>query len=171
MTRTRAAVLLATVATALALTTACGQNDTHTNQPTSNNTATGATDTVRLVAATVGNLGKVVTDSNGYTLYLFEKDTINPPASNCNGACATNWPPVMAGSGDVGLQGIDRSLVGTVTRADGSKQVTLNGRPLYRYAKDAAPGDAKGQGAGGTWFAVTPEGKKAAETADSGYGY
>jgi hypothetical protein len=49
--------------------------------------------------------------------------------------------------------------------------VTLNRWPLYRFAKDTTPGEAKGQGAGGTWFAATPDGGKAVETADSGYGY
>jgi predicted lipoprotein with Yx(FWY)xxD motif len=116
----------------------------------------------RLTAATVGGLGQVVTDRSGMTLYRFDQDTANPPATHCAGQCAVKWPPALVtGSGTVTLKGVDKSLVGTVTRPDGSKQLTLHGWPLYRFANDAAPGDAKGQGVGGTWFAATPQGAKA----------
>jgi predicted lipoprotein with Yx(FWY)xxD motif len=173
MTRTRAAALLATVAAALALTSACGQNSAKPAAASRSDTGT-----VRLVAATVGSLGTVVTDRKGYTLYRWDKD--KPSVSNCTGSCATSWPPVIAGTGEIELQGVDRALVGTITRPDGTRQVTLNEWPLYRFANDTAPGEANGQGSGGTWFAATPEGKKATATptaaatatADSGgYGY
>lgn len=62
--------------------------------------------------------------------------------------------------------GTEASLIGEVTRADGTKQLTVAGWPMYRYAKDTAPGDANGQGVGGTWFAAAPDGKKAAVNAD-----
>ncbi|HVV10037.1 SCO0930 family lipoprotein [Amycolatopsis sp.] len=117
--------------------------------------------TVKLTAAGVADLGQVLTDANGMTLYRFDKDTSRPPKSNCDGACATTWPPVIA-TGSVDVQGLDASLVGTVTRADGTQQVTVNGWPIYRYAKDTAAGQATGQGVGGTWAAVTPAGGKAA---------
>jgi predicted lipoprotein with Yx(FWY)xxD motif len=117
----------------------------------------------------------VVTDSNGMTLYRFDQDTANPPATHCAGQCAVKWPPALVtGDGTVTVQGVDRSLVGTVTRPDGSRQLTLHGWPLYRFANDAAPGDAKGQGVGGTWFAATPQGAKATTHASTGgndYGY
>ncbi|MGQ0838879.1 hypothetical protein [Actinokineospora sp.] len=124
---------------------------------------------VRLSAKEVGSLGTIVTDAKGYTLYRFDKDRAKPSKSTCDGDCAKAWPPALAGTGQVSLTGIDRTLVGTVTRADGAQQLTLNGWPLYRFAKDKAPGDAKGQGVGGTWFAATPEGKKAVAAAESGY--
>ncbi|MEU9130839.1 hypothetical protein AB0D08_22550 [Kitasatospora sp. NPDC048540] len=129
-----------------------------------------------LQTATSATLGTIVTDGAGFTLYRFDKDTAKPPMSNCNGACATTWPPAVA-TDTPQLKGIDAKLVGTVTRADGSKQLTLNGWPLYRYAPDTKPGDTKGQGVGGTWFASTATGGKAAAAApspsasDSGYGY
>ncbi|MCW2943206.1 MAG: putative lipoprotein [Actinomycetia bacterium] len=116
-----------------------------------------------LRAVTDGKIGPIVVDGKGWTLYRFDKDTANPPASNCNGACATAWPPAPA-TGNVTLTGVDRSLVGSVKRADGTSQLTLGGWPLYRYAKDATPGDTNGQGVGGTWFAATPAGKKAGAT-------
>lgn len=114
-----------------------------------------------LVAAELPQLGGVVTDGSGRTLYRFDKDTAKPPRSNCESDCAVAWPPVLAQSDDVQLQGIAQELVGTVERADGSRQVTLAGWPLYRYVKDTSPGEANGQGAGGNWFAATPQGKKA----------
>jgi hypothetical protein len=61
------------------------------------------------------------------------------------------------------LEGVDQSLVGTVVRKDGSKQLTLKGWPLYEFSNDKAPGQANGQGSGGTWFAVTPDGGKAGQ--------
>lgn len=105
-------------------------------------------------------LGEIVVDGDGRTLYRFDQDTTNPPASNCAEACAAKWPPVLAGE-QVTVEGIDSNLVGTVDRPDGKQQVTLNGSPLYRFADDKQPGDIKGQGVNGTWFAVTTGGAKA----------
>ncbi|MEV6655131.1 SCO0930 family lipoprotein [Streptomyces sp. NPDC051219] len=112
-------------------------------------------------------LGKVLTDSAGFTLYRFDKDTANPPKSNCEGDCAKTWPVVAAGDAKA-APGTDATLLGEVTRADGSKQLTVDGWPMYRYAKDTKPGDANGQGVGGTWFASAPDGKKAAPGAGGG---
>ncbi|MFB4318217.1 SCO0930 family lipoprotein [Actinomadura sp. 21ATH] len=114
-----------------------------------------------LEVAEVDRLGRVVTDREGRTLYRFDKDTARPPASTCEDACADAWPPVMTGQGEVEVKGVDQNLVGKVRRPDGAWQVTLGGWPLYRYAKDREPGDAKGQGVGGTWYASAPDGKKA----------
>ncbi|KAA2256343.1 hypothetical protein F0L68_26545 [Solihabitans fulvus] len=185
-TRTGALVLAATAALGLTLLSACGSGSygaAPASTPSSQQAASqpqeaGSKTALRLTANNVGRLGQVVTDTTGFTLYRFDKDTAKPSASNCDGDCAKAWPPVLAGSGDVQTKGIDTSLLGTVTRKDGTAQVTLNGWPLYRFAKDTAAGDAKGQGVGGTWFAATPQGKKAVETAASpspsagtGYGY
>ncbi|KUF13620.1 SCO0930 family lipoprotein [Streptomyces silvensis] len=106
-------------------------------------------------------LGKVVTDSAGFTLYRFDKDTAQPPKSTCADACEAAWPVVPA-KGAKAAPGVDESLLGEVARADGSKQLTIDGWPMYRFAKDTEPGDAKGQGVGGTWYAAAPDGKKAA---------
>ncbi|MFD4628310.1 SCO0930 family lipoprotein [Streptomyces sp. NPDC058284] len=109
-------------------------------------------------------LGKVVTDNAGFTLYRFDKDTAQPPKSNCDAACLKTWPAVAAG-GAKAAPGVDASLLGEVTAADGTKQLTVDGWPMYRYARDTKPGDAKGQGVGGTWYAAAPDGKKAAPPA------
>ncbi|HVK20963.1 MAG TPA: hypothetical protein VM677_06355 [Actinokineospora sp.] len=121
---------------------------------------------VTLAAADVDGLGKVVTDVDGRTLYRFDKDKAKPPTSNCDGECAVAWPPALAGETDIAADGVDEGIIGTLERGDGTMQLTLDGWPLYRFAKDKASGEAKGQGVGGTWYAATPEGKKAGVPAE-----
>ena len=113
-----------------------------------------------LRATTNSTLGPIVVDGPGRTLYRFDKDSASPPASNCEGACAQLWPPVLVGT-QISLTGVNRALLGTIKRADGTVQLTLHGWPLYRYAGDAAPGDVNGEGIGGVWFAARPTGAKA----------
>ncbi|GGK27218.1 hypothetical protein GCM10010124_19810 [Pilimelia terevasa] len=115
--------------------------------------------TERLIAKSVKQMGEVVTDEKGWVMYRFDKDTPDPAKSNCNGDCEKVWPPAYT-DGNPKLQGIDAEKVGSVTRADGTKQITLNGWPLYRYIGDKEPGQWKGQGVGGVWFVVAPDGKK-----------
>ena len=121
-----------------------------------------------LTASPTDALGTVVVDGTGYTLYRFDKDKPKPSKSNCNGSCATQWPPVLVASAeaakDVKLDGVDRAAVDTVKRADGKLQLTIGGWPVYRYSGDKAAGDTAGQGVGKVWFAVTPAGKKAVAT-------
>ncbi|MBS2965344.1 hypothetical protein KGA66_20000 [Actinocrinis puniceicyclus] len=122
-----------------------------------------AAGSVLVKTASVGRLGTVAVDGQGMTVYLFAADSNKPPASHCDGACAKYWPPLLAGPGSPTAQGVPASLLGTVTRSDGTKQVTLGGWPLYTYVGDHAPGDANGQGlnaSGGTWWAVTSTGQK-----------
>ncbi|RKN29672.1 hypothetical protein [Micromonospora musae] len=117
---------------------------------------------VQLTASKAGDLDPVVVNGSGLTLYRFDKDSNNPPASNCEGECAQTWPPVtVAPGGKIFIAGIKKSAVGTVRRSDGTRQVTINGWPVYRFAKDTKRGDTLGQGVGGTWFGVTPTGGKA----------
>ncbi len=164
--RNRTAIFVASAAAGLMALSACSGGDygsgaAPANQLQGASQEVSQTGGVKLAVAQVGNLGEVVTDQNGLTLYRFDKDTAKPSASNCNDACAMTWPPALGNPASVQLQGVDPALVGTVTRADGTEQLTLNGWALYTYAKDTAAGDAKGQGVGDTWFAVTPQGKKA----------
>ncbi|KUM79195.1 hypothetical protein J7F01_27085 [Streptomyces sp. ISL-22] len=122
--------------------------------------ATQAATAGELSVATSQELGKVLTDSAGLTLYRFDKDTADPAKSNCDGDCAKKWPPVPADDATAGA-GIDKALLGSVTRSDGTKQLTVDGWPAYRFAKDLNAGDVNGQGVGGTWYALAPDGKKA----------
>jgi predicted lipoprotein with Yx(FWY)xxD motif len=184
MTRTRAALLAATAALGVVFLSACGSGygspsaapakDQPAATSAAGNTdgkAVDKADALRLAAATLAQLGPVVTDGNGMTLYRFDND--KPSVSTCYGACAAAWPPMLAFSDDIQVNGVDKALIGTITRKDGTKQVTLNKWPLYHFAKDTAPGDAKGQGVQGSWYASTPQGKKAAPAAaaDAGSGY
>ncbi|MFD0265450.1 SCO0930 family lipoprotein [Streptomyces sp. NPDC127106] len=114
----------------------------------------------QLAVREIANVGSVVTDSAGVTLYRFDKDTPQPPKSTCDGDCATAWPPVPADDASAS-SGIEAGLLGAVTRSDGTKQLTLAGWPVYRYAKDTKAGEANGEGVGGTWHALAPDGKKA----------
>ncbi|MET9603589.1 SCO0930 family lipoprotein [Streptomyces sp. NPDC006512] len=116
----------------------------------------------KLAVRDIAEVGSVVTDSAGATLYRFDKDTPDPAKSNCDGGCATTWPPVPADDATASA-GIEAGLLGEVVRTDGSRQLTLAGWPVYRYAKDTKPGEAKGEGVGGTWHALAPDGKKAVD--------
>ncbi|WP_367140806.1 MULTISPECIES: hypothetical protein [Streptomyces] len=130
-----------------------------------------ATRWVQLTASKAGALDPVVVNGAGFTLYRFDKDSANPSKSACNGECATTWPPVLvAPGGRIFLDGVDKSKVGVVKRDDGTRQVTVGGWPVYRFSKDTKPGQTNGQGVGGTWFGVTPDGKKAAGKAAGGGG-
>jgi predicted lipoprotein with Yx(FWY)xxD motif len=115
-----------------------------------------------LSANSTAQLGTVVVDGQGYTLYRYDKDSPKPPASTCADDCAQKWPPVLATPGSpLTVEGVAQEAVGTVNRPDGSIQLTLGGWPVYRFAGDTKPGATTGQGVGGTWAAVTPDGKKA----------
>jgi predicted lipoprotein with Yx(FWY)xxD motif len=160
-TRARTAVLIAAAALTVVAVSACSRLGA---APAAQDKAAPGTELV-LTAKQVDKLGQVVTDGTGMTLYRFEKDTSSPSASNCEASCAALWPPLTTTATRAQLNGIDKRLIGTMARKDGSVQITLKGMPLYRYAKDGAPGDAKGQGVGGTWYAITPTGDKAAGTA------
>ena len=94
----------------------------------------------------------IMTNSAGMTLYTFDKDVALSGKSVCNGACATAWPPFMAGAGD--QSGGDWTVV---ARDDGSRQWAYSGQPLYRWSKDQKPGDTTGDGFNNAWRAVKPE--------------
>ena len=93
--------------------------------------------------------GLVLTDINGMTLYIFDRDTEGKSA--CNGQCATNWWPLTA-SADAKATG-DYSVI---TRDDGSKQWAYKGKPLYGWTKDTKPGDTTGEGVNNVWHGARP---------------
>jgi len=104
--------------------------------------------------ATDPQLGKILTDNKGMVLYLYSRDTLG--VSNCYNQCETNWPILRpesgapTGSADIG------GTLGVIDRTDGTKQVTYNNIPLYYFARDAAPGETKGQAVGGIWWILPP---------------
>jgi predicted lipoprotein with Yx(FWY)xxD motif len=105
--------------------------------------------------------GKIIVDGRGRTLYLFEKDRRGHSA--CSGTCATYWPPLLTSAKPVAGTGVKKSLLGTIRRSNGKKQVTYGGHPLYRYIQDARPGQITGQDShffGASWYVVSPSGKQ-----------
>jgi len=112
--------------------------------------------------ATNNNLGSILVDQQGLTLYLFAQDSGS--TSTCTGACAVAWPPLRSDAqASVAGSGTDPSLIGTTPRSDGSPQVTYNGHPLYLYKGDQSAGDANGQGLnafGAAWYVLSPAGNE-----------
>ncbi|MEU4245463.1 hypothetical protein [Actinoplanes sp. NPDC026619] len=105
------------------------------------------------------SIGDTVTEVHGFTLYRFAKDSADPPASKCTGDCALRWPPVLIQAGGrVFVDGLKNAKVGAIRRPDGTVQVTIAGRPAYRFAADTVPGDFNGQGVDDAWFAFKPDG-------------
>jgi predicted lipoprotein with Yx(FWY)xxD motif len=111
-------------------------------------------------ANSTAKLGTVVVDGLGYTLYRFDGDTAQPPAATCAGPCTETWEPVPA-SDPIRVEGVKEEAVGSVQRPDGEVQLTLAGWPVYRHSGEA-PGATDGHGADGKWFAIAPDGDKAA---------
>ncbi len=102
------------------------------------------------------DLGEILTDADGLTIYYFANDTEG--VSNCEGECLANWPPVEAGDEQTAGDGVDAEL-GTFERSDGTVQLTINGFPAYYFAGDAAAGDVNGQGQGDVWWVFGPDGE------------
>ena len=167
---------------ALALTvSACASSSSSTATTSSTPAAAGSGAAAGGTTLDVHTMSgqQVVTNSKGFTLYWFVPDTST--TLKCTGSCATFWPPVKgpatAGSGVTGT-------LGTITRSDGTTQATYDGHPLYTFAGDTAPGQAKGNGknlSGGLWYEMTVSGAKppvgaaasasAAASTKGGYGY
>jgi len=175
----RTAPRLFAVAAALALlVAACGDDDddssdqaTEATEPTDESTtstteaeATGGAE----VAVADTDLGQVLVDAEGRTLYVFDNDT--GTTSTCEGGCASTWPPLATDGDPTAGEGVDAALLGTTDRGDGTTQVTYDGHPLYTYNADTAAGDTTGQGVGGIWWVVAPDGQKITETSGGGGG-
>src|SRR5690349_18378465 len=104
-------------------------------------------------------IGKVVANTQLHTLYMFRKD--KGTTSECYGACAKVWPPLLTTGKPKAGPGIKASLIGTTKRKDGKLQVTYQKHPLYTYVTDKKPGQTTGEGSklfGAAWYALTPTG-------------
>ena len=104
----------------------------------------------------------VMASKDGKTLYTFTKDAAGK--SNCNGGCATAWPPFIVAN--AALAGGEFSIV---TRDDGAKQWAFKGQPLYFFAGDTKPGEMNGEGSGGVWFVVKSPAASSKASSRSGY--
>ncbi len=122
--------------------TGCGNENDKSDDSASNEPVTNSEVSVQKRST---NLGEVYTDKEGMTLYTFNKDTAN--TSNCNGACATNWPPLIAAD-----EAIAKGRFSIITRQDSSKQWALDQRPLYRWINDKTAGDTTGEEVNSLWY-------------------
>ena len=114
------------------------------------------------------NLGKILVNSKGRTLYLFQADS--GTTSACADACAAAWPPLTSAAPKIG-KGAKASLASTATRSDGKPQVVYNGHPLYTFSGDKKAGNTNGQGVnafGGLWYAVSSAGNAVTKAPSSG---
>lgn len=162
MLRTRAVAIAALAAAAALIVGGCGGTPASPAAPAATAPAAPAADIPAVVAKEVPELGKIVVDKAGFTLYRFDNDSPKPSKATCVDGCAEKWPPVVVDpKGQLTIDGVEQSAIGTVVRPDGKSQLTIGGWPVYRFASDGAPGATGGQGVGGTWFAVKPDGKKA----------
>jgi predicted lipoprotein with Yx(FWY)xxD motif len=107
------------------------------------------------LAIVTTSLGKFLTGPTGMTLYVFSPDTSTTSA--CTGNCSSTWPPLTGAMPTLGT-GLDASNFATLTRADGTKQITFYGHPLYYFSGDQAAGDTKGQGIASKWYVVGSDG-------------
>lgn len=109
--------------------------------------------------------GAILTDGEGYSLYLYTVDEVSETGSisNCTGICTSNWPPVLVDELPKVAEGVDASLLGTIEREDGTVQLTYNGWPLYRSNRDSNPGQILGQRLGNVFFLVSPSGRPVTE--------
>lgn len=128
--------------------------------PTSSTSAASANASSATVRVGSSSLGQVLTDPGGKTLYLYMPD--QGTTSKVPSGILAAWPPLVATGTPTAGPGLDPSKLTTARQADGRDWVAYNGHLLYRYAGDQAPGDTKGQGLGGVWFAASAQGEKIA---------
>ena len=164
---TTAAALLAVAALA-----GCGSSGGSASASSSSSSGSSSSSSSSSSAADLGvaksSLGEIVVNASKMTTYVFTKDKPGSGTSSCTGQCAALWPPVTTTSAAPKVDGV-KGTVGTITLPDGTKQVTLDGRPLYLFAKDTKPGDMAGQGVGNVWYAVGPDGSMLTGGARGGY--
>lgn len=150
-------------------TTTTEARDTTTSEAMA--TTSSAAEAMDGVHTAESDLGTILVDPDGFTLYIFTVD--GEGESACYDDCAATWPPVPA---DTPISSeLDQSIFGSTQRTDDIEQLTVNGMPLYRYAPDASPGDTTGQGVNDVWFVVDAEGNmmeaSAADEEDVGFDY
>ena len=158
------------------LLSACGKKAS-SSSGSGGSTGSTSSGSVTVSSRSVSGVGDVLVDTKGMTLYYLKTETAG--SIMCTGGCATAWPPLLLPSGVASAtagSGVDSSKLGTITRPDGSTQVTYNGKPLYLFASDTSAGQATGQGVAG-FYAVTTSGSSGSGSgsgssgSSGGYGY
>ncbi|MBA0128209.1 hypothetical protein H0B56_21910 [Haloechinothrix sp. YIM 98757] len=165
MNRWRSSVVGVLSAAALtAALGACGGDGNGTDPGTQQEGAESAESTV---VTSDSEVGTILTDGQGNTLYLFTEDSSGTSA--CEDDCLKAWP-ILEGEAEAG-EGVQAERLDTIERPDGTVQATYNDWPLYYYAEDAGPGDLKGQGVNDAWWVVAPSGNAIHQMPGSDSGY
>ncbi len=160
------------LAAAAVLATACSSGGTSSSPSSSASSAAAGSSSAAASAAAgsssamtvdvqTGKGKSFLTDGSGRSLYLFASDT--KTKSTCSGACATAWPPLIAKGAPTAGTGANPSDLGTITRSDGTKQISYDGHALYYFSGDQAAGQTNGEGINGfgaLWYLVAPSGKQ-----------
>lgn len=127
-----------------------------TGSPTADTTTT--MDVTIMTSSSADVAEPYLVDQEGRTLYLFTNDIQNSGASACMEDCLAAWPALIVTTTPAAGEGVDSTMLGTITRDDGTMQTTYNGWPLYYYAEDLAHGDIRGQGINDVWYLVSASG-------------
>jgi predicted lipoprotein with Yx(FWY)xxD motif len=154
--------LAAPLAVALLAAAACssgGSSSGSTSSTSASAAGSGSSASSTVITTKTSSGGSFLTNGAGRAVYLFMADSTGK--STCDGACAAAWPPVIATSQPTATGGAQANDLSTITRSDGTKQVTYDGHPLYYFQGDTGPGTDKGQGLNGfgaLWYLVAPSG-------------
>ncbi len=178
MNRTLPAIAILAIG-ALLVVTGCGGSSSSSGESGAYGSGSGETGTTKSAKSETGGeasaggpgvvavaksseLGPVLVDSKGFTVYDFHKD--KGTKSACYGACAKGWPPLTTSGAPQAMSGAEASKLGTTERSDGTMQVTYAGHPLYTFVEDTKPGDTKGNDVsafGAQWYALKSSGEEA----------
>jgi len=137
----------------------CGSGSSSGGSTSSGTTAMKTTGPAVVKTASSGGLGTILVDSQGRTIYLFQRDT--GTTSTCSGACIAGWPAVTTHGAPQAAGGVAAAKLGVTKRSDGTTQVTYAGHPLYYYAGDSGAGQTNGQALnafGAPWYVVGTSG-------------
>ncbi len=166
---------IAALATAAVLVAGCGSSSSSSSSTSTSSapapaaSASSSTSSATTTAAAAvtgvtiktakGSGGTYLAGPGGHALYLWVADTGDK--SSCSGSCAKAWPPLVTKGKPAAGSGVNASDLGTITRSDGTEQVTYKGHPLYYFIADSSAGSTKGQGTNGfgaKWWLVAPSG-------------
>ena len=141
-----------------------GGGESSTTASEESSSTAGGGETALVSTGKAGDLGTILVDSEGMTLYDFHKD--KGTTSSCYGACEAAWPPLSTSGEAKAKDGAQASMLGTTERKDGTMQVTYNGHPLYTFTEDKKAGEANGNdfsAFGAQWYALMPNGEEPAD--------
>jgi predicted lipoprotein with Yx(FWY)xxD motif len=156
-------ILAAPAAAALVLAGCTSNSDDSSSSAATSSSAAAAENVALTTADSV--LGPIVVDAQGRTVYYFDKDTAGSGTSSCSGQCLADWPAATTDTDPPQVSPDVTGQVSTLTRDDGSVQLTLDGMPLYLFAGDKAAGDINGQAQQGVWWVIAPDGSKVTRAA------